>query len=179
MGQAQIKQMRREARNGALDARQAEMRANPETCLVTIAGEEVPFLLSFDGFERATANGHDPLPAVFRLIDALAGKVSVKGDAQEVTAAVTAGLRANLTSAMLSDVAVLLYAGVVSFDRELAFETFRGRLTLGAVLSIASNALPRIVTFLSGLAEGMGGMVPDAGEELDGDGSHAPGDSGN
>lgn len=167
------------AHNGkaeAYDELQAELLANPETVHVTIGGASVPFLLSVDGCERAAAKGHDPLPALGGLIAAVfervggAGRLAGvdPGDEAAVAEAMAEAvapetLRAVLTTPMLSDLVVVLYAGVVSFDRGLRFETFKARVTLGTVFAVVTRVLPKILAF----AKDIGGAEPGAADAGD------------
>lgn len=157
----QEKVSRHNGRVDKLDALQKELLANPETVHVMIAGQSVPFLLSVDGFERAAAAGHDPMPAIGRLVGSLfAGDTTLAevdatdpdaiGDAlkSKVTGA---ALRNVLTTGLLSDLVPLLYAGVVSFDRGLTYEAFKARVTLPTVFSVVVKALPQMVALVSGV----------------------------
>ncbi len=147
----------------SLDDLQRDLLADPQVAHVPLGGVDRPFLLCLDGCERAAIAGHDPLPALFsivlRFLEAVKGGGKDVQDVEITDARAVFGvlprLKGVLTTETVSDFAVVLWAGLLPFDRGLRFEEVKARLTLPAVVGIGKAVYPKLLAFASeaGLSE--------------------------
>lgn len=139
-----------------------EARSHPERVEVMLNGRPLSFLLTLDGLERAAAaTGQDPMQALGRIIAAVfAGAGSFDKPTPE---AVGRALTGAVSMGLINDLALFVYAGLVSFPEAPDLGGLKRALGFGGLVQVARQVYERAAAFVGDMGLAPGGAEGEGG----------------
>lgn len=147
----------------ALSDIQEQLREDPETVYINFAGEEKPFLLSTLGLERARQKA-DPVPKVFDLVQRYGALQSIFSEEETDWEQLRERTLDKVQGSDLSDISLIVWAGFLTFDKDITLEEIQLLMTPGRVAKYGRKVVASVTTFLQDF-EPEEGDVPDEEEQ--------------
>lgn len=126
---------------------------DPETTFIEFGGEKRPFLFSFLGGKRAHANGVEVLPVLLDVGMRLASLWTSDNGSKDAltidlsTVSGRAKIRKLIVAEDFQNLAILVYWGLVTFDKDLTLDEVMARLTPGRLIKILPTVIEKAVSY--------------------------------
>lgn len=150
----------------ALEDLQDRLKDDPEAVMLTVAGEEYPFLLSGLGMERARQQA-DPIPLLFDLFQRYSSLYDLYQDEDADLDDVQKKAKEMVKGGDLKALSVIIWSGFLTFDDDISIEEVQIIMTPGRVVRHGMDIANAITNFVRDIdEEELEQVEDDTGEEV-------------